>query len=279
MMVYRQLTEADIPRGLALCRQAGWNQLERDWKIFLTLSPDGCLAVEKDMVIGTAATLKYGDRFSWIGMVLVDKEYRGRGIGMELLLKALDLLKKETTVKLDATPAGRQLYLKLGFVEEYPLSRMIKPGIRHTPYASAARVFQKGELETIAELDFKVFGANRLSLLEWMYAGAPTMTYVFKKNNKILGYCLGRHGNKYIHIGPVVAADAKVARQLVSAALNQHIGQAVMLDISHFDPSWMAWLVSIGFEEQRPFYRMYRGLNDYPGEPEKQYAILGPEFG
>ena len=144
MIVYRQVTEADIPRGLALCRQAGWNQLERDWKIFLTLSPDGCLAVEEDMVIGTAATLKYGDRVSWIGMVLVDKEYRGRGIGMELLLKALDLLKKETTVKLDATPAGRQLYLKLGFVEEYPLSRMIKPGIHHTPYVSVARVFQKG---------------------------------------------------------------------------------------------------------------------------------------
>lgn len=279
MIVYRQLTEADIPRGLALCRQAGWNQLERDWKIFLTLSPDGCLAVEEDMVIGTAATLKYGDRFSWIGMVLVDKEFRGRGIGMELLLKALDLLKKETTVKLDATPAGRQLYLKLGFVEEYPLSRMIKPGIHHTPYVSVARVFQKGELETIAELDFKVFGANRLSLLEWMYAGAPTMTYVFKKNNEMLGYCLGRYGHKYIHIGPVVAADANIARQLVLATLNQHNGQAVMLDISHFDPSWMAWLVSIGFEEQRPFYRMYRGLNDYPGEPEKQYAILGPEFG
>ena len=279
MIVYRQLTEADIPWGLALCRQAGWNQLEKDWKIFLTLSPEACLAAEENRVIGTAATLKYGDRFSWIGMVLVDKEFRGRGIGMELLLKALDLLKRETTVKLDATPSGRQLYLKLGFVDEYPLSRMIKPGIHHSPYVSASRVFQKGELEKIAELDFKVFGANRFPLLEWMYTSAPKMTSVFKKNNEILGYSFGRRGHKYMHIGPVVAADVNIARQIVSAALNQCKGQAVILDIPHFDRSWTAWLGSIGFEEQRPFYRMYRGPNSFPGEPEKQFAILGPEFG
>lgn len=279
MIVYRQLAEADIPRGLALCRQAGWNQLERDWKIFLKLSPEGCLAAEEGMVIGTAATLNYGNRFSWIGMVLVDKEFRGRGIGMKLLHKALDILKKKTTVKLDATPAGRQLYLKLGFVDEYPLSRMIKPGIHYTPYGSAAREFQKAEWEKIAELDFKVFGANRLPLLEWMYTGAPKMSFILEINNEILGYSFGRQGHRYMHIGPVVAADGNIARQLVSAALNQCNGQAVILDISHFDPSWTAWLASVGFEEQRPFYRMYRGLNGFPGEPEKQFAILGPEFG
>lgn len=279
MIIYRQLTEADIPRGLALCRQAGWNQLEKDWKIFLTLSPEGCLAAEADKVIGTATTLKYGDCFSWIGMVLVDKEFRGRGIGMELLLKALDLLEKEITVKLDATPAGRQLYLKLGFVDEYPLSRMVRPGIHHKPYKSAARTFQKDELEKIAELDNKVFGANRLPLLERIFSGAPNMTFILEKKNEVLGYGFGRQGYNYIHIGPVVAADEKGAQQLVSAALNQSNGQAVILDVPHFNPSWIAWLGSIGFEEQRPFYRMYRGPNRFPGKYEKQYAILGPEFG
>jgi hypothetical protein len=39
------------------------------------------------------------------------------------------------------------------------------------------------------------------------------------------------------------------------------------------------WLISIGFTEQRELIRMYRGKNAYPGTPEKQFAILGPEFG
>lgn len=279
MMTCRLMTEADIPRGLELCRQAGWNQLERDWQIFLKLSPGACLAMEEGKVIGTAVTLPYGDRFSWIGMVLVDREYRGRGIGMELLRKALDLINKETTAKLDATPEGRKLYLKMGFVDEYPLSRMIKPGVNHSPYISAAKVFQKNEWGAIKEADRPIFGADRLSLLEWIWTGAPEMAFVLKKNNILLGYCFGRPGHRYFHIGPVVAADAETARHLVLAAINQGRGRSLLLDVPHLDPSWPVWLKSIGFEEQRPFYRMYRGSNRFPGEPEKQYAILGPEFG
>jgi hypothetical protein len=42
---------------------------------------------------------------------------------------------------------------------------------------------------------------------------------------------------------------------------------------------WLQWLAAIGFIEQRPFTRMYRGVNRFPGVPEKQFAILGPEFG
>jgi hypothetical protein len=51
------------------------------------------------------------------------------------------------------------------------------------------------------------------------------------------------------------------------------------LDISHVDQKWKAWLTSIGFIEQRSLTRMYKGRNSRPGKPEKQFAILGPEFG
>ena len=29
------MTEEDIPAGMGLCRAAGWNQLEEDWRVFL----------------------------------------------------------------------------------------------------------------------------------------------------------------------------------------------------------------------------------------------------
>src|SRR5690349_11093844 len=127
MVVYRKMVKADIDAGLILCRSAGWNQLENDWKIFLELSPDGNrVAVDENgKVVGTVTTISYEDHFSWIGMVLVDPEKKRQGIGTQLLLEALRVLVNMDTIKLDATPAGREVYLKLGFVDEYMLSRMV----------------------------------------------------------------------------------------------------------------------------------------------------------
>jgi hypothetical protein len=39
------------------------------------------------------------------------------------------------------------------------------------------------------------------------------------------------------------------------------------------------WLKSIGFTKQRDFVRMYLNENPYPGKPENQFLICGPEFG
>src|SRR5215813_8164810 len=119
------MSRADVAAGLGLCRASRWNQLSRDWECFLKLSPRGCrVAVKEDRVIGTVATVSYQDRFSWIGMVMVDPAERRQGIGSQLLREALGLLGDRAPVRLDATPAGREVYLKLDFVDEYGLSRM-----------------------------------------------------------------------------------------------------------------------------------------------------------
>ena len=76
------MTSEDVPAGLALCRLARWNQTERDWELFLRLSPNDCrVAVKGDQVVGTVTTVNYQNLFSqtlfsWIGMVLVDPAQR-----------------------------------------------------------------------------------------------------------------------------------------------------------------------------------------------------------
>jgi hypothetical protein len=97
--------------------------------------------------------------------------------------------------------------------------------------------------------------------------------------NGIRGYCLGRHGERFEHLGPVIADDLVTAQQLVSACLRDHVGQSFSLDAALHDAEWLRWLEAIGFTEQRPFVRMYRGANRFPGLPQNQFAILGPEFG
>ncbi len=282
MIDYRKMKPHDIPAGLALCRSAGWNQLEEDWELFLLRSPDGCrVAVdETDMVLGTVTTIRYEDHFSWIGMVLVDPLRKKQGIGTQLLLEALKILHEEQTIKLDATPAGREVYLKLNFVDEYNLSRMnINTVSSHKLSASNARPIQPGDFPFLLQTDREVFGAGRKEVLEWIYKGAPQFAFVVKENEQIAGYCFGRKGHNFTHIGPVIAQNLDQVIQLVSAALHNCDGEPAIIDVKDDSIGFLRWLTSIGFSQQRQLIRMYRGSNAWQGIPAKQFAILGPEFG
>lgn len=281
-VVFRAMESSDIPAGLRLCRAAHWNQTARDWEHFIALSPAGCrVAARNGRVIGTVATVRYEERFSWIGMVLVDPPERGRGIGAMLMTQAIGGLEDIPSIRLDATPAGHAVYRKLEFIDEYQLIRMEASGQRpDVEYDShPARPMNQRDLPSIAEFDRRVFGADRHRTLAWMLDGAPEYAWIIEQNGFVSGYAFGRHGFNFEHIGPVIARDRETAQALASACLSRTAEKRVILDAPRHDDQWSDWLQSIGFREQRPFIRMYRGGNPFPGLPENQFAILGPEFG
>ena len=280
MLSIRSFTPADIPAGLALCRAMQWNQLAIDWEMFLRLNPDSCCAAfDGEALVGTVATVSYDARFSWIGMMLVAPHMRRQGVGTMLMSNALEILQAQETVRLDATPVGREVYLKMGFVDEYPLHRMHATIAENEWLDSPARPMQREDLAKLRDLDFNVFGANRVQLLEWLRADAPEYAWVVDGPSGIAGYCLGRHGYSFEHLGPVIAPDLTTTQHLVSACLRHQIGKPFLVDATPHNTSWIPWLNSLGFTEQRLLMRMYRGANRYPGEPENQFSILGPEFG
>lgn len=285
MISYRTMNEGDIPDGLSLCRAAGWNQTSDDWELFLNLSPGGCrVAVDEEGTVrGTVATVRYEHRFSWIGMVLVDASRRRQGIGMQLIREALEILKEEETVKLDATPAGREVYKQLGFVDEYSLTRMQwRKKMAALPSGVPMTEIAHDDLQELMAWDRRVFGADREPVLSAIWKRAPRYGFMRREGKEIAGFCLGRSGHEFAHIGPVIASHMDTAMALVSAAICAAHGAPVVIDVPHVhrdSPLWMERLSAIGFEVQRPLIRMYRGRNAHPGIPENQFAILGPEFG
>ena len=282
MILYRPMVDGDVPAGLSLCRAANWNQTVEDWQLFLKLSPRGCFVAVDDYgeVRGTVTTVRYENRFSWIGMVLVDPAYRRKGIGIQLVREAIHLLREDQVIKLDATSAGRHVYAQLDFVDEYPITRMEAKGLPPlgSPADSAQRV-QLNNMRSILEMDRQVFGADREQVLNPIFSRSPQYAFFTEGREGIKSYCFGRPGHNFSHIGPVIASDLESAKHVVIAALQNTQGRPVVIDALQHDPLWMEWLTTIGFTEQRPLIRMYRGKNDWPGIPERQFAILGPEFG
>ena len=99
-------------------------------------------------------------------MVIVDSEFRGRGIGTALLERAIEYLDSQNIpcMKLDATPQGRILYEKLGFVSEYDIERwMLKrepardDGVVYRP-ANATAIVLEGRLRMCCGLIGKFSG-------------------------------------------------------------------------------------------------------------------------
>ena len=276
-MQYRQMTVADVEAGFALSRAAGWNQRRDDWTLLLSRNPGRFVAaVAPDgRVVGTAGAACYETALAWVCMVLVEADSRGRGLGTHLMGAVLERLDDMTLVGLDATPQGRPVYAKLGFAEAGTLQRMGAEE-RVSGDDARARRLEAGDLGAVLDLDREVFGADRRDVLRWAFAQAPAWSV--HDAGRVVGYCFTRHGQHSRHVGPVVAPDVGVARELVAAAMRGHGGR-VIVDASAERSEWAAAVEALGFRPQRPLFRMYRHGGRPPGRPDRQLAIFGPEFG
>jgi ribosomal protein S18 acetylase RimI-like enzyme len=278
-----QMQLSDVKAGMRLSTAEGWNQTEKDWKFLIANSQNICLAAEADdKVVGTTTATNYANQLAWIGMVLVDKNYRGKGISKMLLENVLEKLKQCRSIKLDATSAGREVYKKFGFKDEYSITRMtcssIKSSFENDGNAFAQSI-QSKDIKAITEFDEIVFGANRTKLIEYFTVEYFHKAWLLKRDNKLTAFALGREGNKFHHIGPVIGETIDDVKILISKALKEINGQQVVLDVLNDKFELINWLQSLGFTRQREFVRMYKNENPFPGLTEKYFLICGPEFG
>jgi GNAT superfamily N-acetyltransferase len=278
MIHIRQMTDDDLALGLHLCRQAGWNQTLADWQRFLKFQPDGCFVAQwQEIPVGTTVTTLFGP-VSWISMVLVDEWARGRGIGTALLRHALEFLDQRgvLTIRLDATPLGRPLDERLGFVEQFELARY-EGTLPPTPDASGVETAFPEQWDALAALDEAATGTHRRGLLWRLFAEQPDEVRFVQRGDHTAGFLVARPGHRAIQIGPCVASP-EVGPLLFADAWHRYVGKAVFLDIplSNQVATWLA--ESRGLTVQRHLTRMCRGVQRCECV-EWLWASSGPEKG
>jgi GNAT superfamily N-acetyltransferase len=268
----RRLERSDLPFADSLRALAGWNQTMADWERFLEFDARGCFLAEwEDQPAGVVTTLTYGVELAWIGMALVHPDYRRRGIGHKLLERAVEYLRDRgiQTIKLDATPAGRPTYLKLGFKDESTFTRW-----EGSSLCPPGRDFHAWELAPIYELDIAAFGVCRARLLTSL---ARQSQFSLTDGNQ--GHGMLRRGSRAYYLGPVTAQSDAHGLEIVEALLGRIHGDAVFWDIFDQNATVARWAQDHGFKPQRRLTRMSLGAGSVAVQTQMQIAIAGPELG
>lgn len=272
-----QMRMDNMPDLMSLTRQAKWNQREEDWRFFMENSSGCYTMLHQNKVVGTVTTISYENKISWIGMVLVDQAFRRMGIAAALMGKAMEFLKDSESVKLDATPAGKLVYEKLGFKDEFTIRRMEHhAGIPLPAVDKRISPLSLKDLPEIIALDQEAIGAGRANLLQYLLE--QNLGVKYSSGEKIEGYCLARHGENFTHIGPLIANNSDIAIKLINAILQNIGNKPAIIDAVNMNDDFMKHLSEVGFSEQRFFTRMHKGAN-ITGSTDIYFAIAGPEFG
>jgi GNAT superfamily N-acetyltransferase len=281
----RQMCAADIPVAMRLKNIARWNQIPADWEGFMELEPEGCLVYEVgDQVVGTATAFDYENRFGWIGMILVDPDFRRRGIATRLMERTIENLESLPCPcqKLDATDMGARVYERIGFQVEYAVERWRRPAdslsTRLSQDVRDVRQLDSTVVDLISAWDKRSFGSSRKRLLRWYCSnGYPGLLAGDPLSPE--GFIIGRPGSNAFHVGPFVAADPDVAGQLLQKYLSPLEGQHLITDIVVPNQAAQEIFRACGFQRHRELLRMYRGPNDFPGKPDQVFSLAGFEFG
>lgn len=269
----RLLQLDDLPAADDLRRAEGWNQTLTDWRRLIEHQVDGCFAAESEhRVVGTVTTTVHGGKVAWIGMMLVHIDHRRRGIGTQLMRVALEYLDSVgvTCVKLDATPAGRPVYLRLGFRQQSVLHRWYRRGEQKQWTAPGETVNWQRDVP----MDPTLFGADRSVWCRSLSKGS--LVRWERDDDQLLGVGMVRPGSHASYIGPIIAQCDEVGCR-IAENLSQRVG-AAFWDIPADNHAACATAKSLGFEPIRELFRMWRG--DRVAElPTMQFAISGPETG
>lgn len=164
--------------------------------------------VDQKKIIGVGALILHQNS-AWLGHIIVDQSYRGRGIGYKIVSYLKDLATKNRTISINliATDLGAPVYKKAGFktVGAYQFFKRERPW----PQKSLSNQLipaTSTQYEQILDLDQRINGEIRSKLIERHLNRAV----IFKEEERVEGYYFPQLGQ-----GPIYATTERAGLALM----------------------------------------------------------------
>ena len=275
---YRKFARTDVPAAHRLSQDVGWPHRLEDWRFVQRLGT-GYVATDNTGVVGTILTWKHDARHASLGMVIVSPQRQGRGIGGELMKRALrDVTRR--SVMLNATQVGVPLYEKFGFVAAGAIEQ--HHGIaRPVPALALARgerlrPLGAGDAPELAALAARASGMSRARVLKPLLEIAKGI--VLARGDETIGFALLRRFGRGYSIGPVVAPDAERAKALIGYWVAMYPGKFLRIDVD--GASGLAtWLEGIGLTKAGRVITMVKGKALRSDPHARGFAIVSQALG
>jgi len=261
----RVMSRAELDLAVDWARLEGWNPGLHDAGAFHAADPAGFLVGLLDgQPVASLSVVRYPGNFGFLGFYIVRPEARGRGYGWTLWQVGLRHL-GGCTVGLDGVVAQQENYRKSGFALSHRNIRfggaLPEGGAGGTALVDARTV----PFDRLTALDAALFPAPRPGFLaNWIaLPGATALAAV--GDGDVTGFGVIRPCHDGWKIGPLYAADATVARDLLLALGRAAGGEArdgagpVFLDVPEPNAAGVRLAEELGLSPQFETARMYLG--------------------
>lgn len=276
----RAMTSADLADAHAMTSDLRWPHRRADWEQAFAHA-EGLVAERDGGIVATALRWRWGPRHATIGLVVVTPACQGRRIGHRLMSALLEGL-EDCSVLLHATPEGRGLYERLGFVRLGELRQhqgvALPAPLVALDEGRRLRPAGQNDLPALQSLDAAARGMPRDALIEDLF-GTAEATVVLDEQQQARGFAMLRRFGRGHAIGPVVAPDVEGAKALIAHLVGLNAGRFTRIDID-FDSGLTEWIESLGLLRVDAATAMGKGaaLASPPGSP-RLYAIVTQALG
>lgn len=232
-LIIRRMTPADVRLAIDWAAAEGWNPGLNDAECFYAADPQGFLVGEVDgRPVGCISAVAYGDSFGFIGLFLVQREFRGHEIGPRLGQEAMRYLAGRN-IGQDGVLAKVPIYGKLGFHLAYSNARYKGVGIAGGAPVKGSVVDVAGlPFAEVAAFDRRYFPGPRDTFLRaWIAQPGARALAALNSGGGVRGYGVVRPCRVGFKIGPLFADDAATAETLFLDLASTAAGAPVFLDI------------------------------------------------
>jgi ribosomal protein S18 acetylase RimI-like enzyme len=270
----RPLDVGDLAAVHYLAQRMSWPHRPEDCAQLLKLGT-GIAAVDADgSMIGVALQWGFGRDAGTVGMVMVAREFQGKGIG-RTLMEALIAQSAPRALMLNATVEGQGLYKKLGFspvglVHQHQGHMTEAKALPPAPTVSIRRALPADHVALCA-LDASAFGADRSVLILQMLAEGKA--WLVDGAAGPVGFAIQRVFGRGTMIGPIVASTEDEAIALVATAAQAAPGGLMRVDIPASAERLAHWLAMAGLPVVDRVTMMLRGRWPATNESAQRFGL------
>lgn len=278
MTTYRTATLNELSLILDWAAEESWNPGLDDADAFFAADPAGFFVAvdEQDNLIASISVVNHTADFAFLGLYIVRKEFRGRGVGLRLWRHALQHAGSRT-VGLDGVEAQQGNYRASGFAYSGATTRFT--GRLTERIGRDIRAIDPQEIPTLIQMEAAASGVSKPNYLRpWFLGSGERSTIVKVKGDQSasLGFCTIRRCQTGAKIGPLVAADADVVYELIAHAATG-IDGTISIDVPSTSIELTELCHTMGWQPGFQTARMYKGEFDASGH--RCFAVTSLELG